>query len=59
MSGGFEGRSAVVTGAAAGFGLAVATKRAAQVANSAVWLLSDEAGYVSGAIPLIDGALKA
>ncbi len=32
---------------------------AAEVANLVVWLLSDEASYVSGALHLIDGALNA
>jgi NAD(P)-dependent dehydrogenase (short-subunit alcohol dehydrogenase family) len=32
---------------------------ATEVANLAVWLLSDEASYVSGAVHLIDGALNA
>jgi NAD(P)-dependent dehydrogenase (short-subunit alcohol dehydrogenase family) len=32
---------------------------AAEVANVVLWLLSDEAEYVSGALHLIDGALNA
>jgi NAD(P)-dependent dehydrogenase (short-subunit alcohol dehydrogenase family) len=32
---------------------------AVEVANLAVWLLSPEAEYVSGALYLIDGALNA
>jgi 3alpha(or 20beta)-hydroxysteroid dehydrogenase len=32
---------------------------AAEVANMVVWLLSDEASYVSGALHLVDGALNA
>ena len=32
---------------------------AVEVANLVVWLLSDEASYVSGALHLIDGALNA
>ena len=32
---------------------------ATEVANLVVWLLSDEASYVSGSTYLIDGALNA
>ena len=32
---------------------------AGEVSNMVVWLLSDEASYVSGALHLIDGALNA
>ena len=32
---------------------------AAEVANVVMWLFSDEAEYVSGALHLIDGALNA
>jgi NAD(P)-dependent dehydrogenase (short-subunit alcohol dehydrogenase family) len=114
MSDRFAGRVAVITGAAAGFGLAVATRLASEgarlvlvdraagavreaarslaraltaqidpddpdgvfertsariplgrygtageVASLVVWLLSDEASYLSGATHLIDGALNA
>jgi NAD(P)-dependent dehydrogenase (short-subunit alcohol dehydrogenase family) len=71
MSTGFEGKVAIVTGAASGIGYEVALqlasrvrkwwwqtsaqRRASRRSRRSVWLLGPEAGYVTGHALVMDG----
>ena len=62
MTGRVSGQVAVVTGAASGLGEATARLMHAEgvaedIAHAALWLASDDAGFVSGHTLVVDGGL--
>jgi NAD(P)-dependent dehydrogenase (short-subunit alcohol dehydrogenase family) len=51
----FEGKLAPVTGATSGIGRATAAALAREVAEAIVFLASDRASYLNGAVIPVDG----
>ena len=51
-----DGKVVIVTGAASGLGLASAKRMAEEVAALVAFLLSDESGFINGAVITIDGS---
>lgn len=58
MSERLQGKTAIITGAASGIGEAMA-RLAEDVAQAALWLAGDEAGYASGTVLTTDAGFTA